>query len=60
MLKLSRQVVPLLGLLLLQTTLVLGQAPGTGAIAGLVMDPAGHPVPNVSVTIENEATAVSR
>jgi hypothetical protein len=50
----------MLGLLLIETALAWGQAPGTGAIAGSVIDPSGHPVPNVSVTVENEATAGSR
>jgi len=49
-----------LGSLLIQTILVLGQSPGTGAIQGSVIDPSGHPLPNVSVTIENEATHLSR
>lgn len=56
----SRQAGHALGLLLVQAALVWGQAPGTGAIAGVVIDPAGHPVANVSVTVENEATGLSR
>ncbi|MGA2218361.1 MAG: TonB-dependent receptor [Terracidiphilus sp.] len=50
----------ILGPLLIQAALVLGQAPGTGAIQGSVIDPSGHPMPNVSVTIENESTHLSR
>ncbi|MGD0734878.1 MAG: TonB-dependent receptor [Terracidiphilus sp.] len=46
--------------LLMRVALVWGQAPGTGAIHGSVIDPSGRPVPNVSVTVENEATDVSR
>jgi hypothetical protein len=49
-----------LGTFLVQAALVLGQTPGTGAIQGSVTDPSNRPVPNVSVTIENEATASSR
>lgn len=45
---------------LIQTALALGQTPGTGAIQGAVIDPSDRPVPNVSVTIENEATDWSR
>lgn len=32
------------------------QAPGTGAIAGTVFDPTGHPIAQATVTIENQAT----
>ena len=49
-----------LGPFLVKAALVLGQAPGTGAIQGSVIDPSEHPVPNVSVTIENEATGLTR
>ena len=49
-----------LGSLLVQTALVWGQAPGTGAIQGSVIDPSDRPVPSVSVKIENEATGLSR
>jgi len=49
-----------LGSFLIQAALVLGQSPGTGAIQGSVVDPSGHPVPNASVAIENEATHFSR
>jgi hypothetical protein len=49
-----------LGPLLIQAAMAWGQAPGTGAIQGSVVDPSGHPVANVLVTVENEATDVSR
>jgi hypothetical protein len=49
-----------LGSFLIHAALVLSQAPGTGAIQGSVIDPSGYPLPNVSVTVENEATHLSR
>jgi len=39
---------------------VFGQTPGTGAITGVVSDPAGRVVANASVQAVNEATHVSR
>lgn len=41
-------------------TSVLGQSPGTGAIAGSVYDSANHAIGNANVLIVNEATHVSR
>jgi len=58
--RLSWQAGHVLGLLLIQAALLWGQAPGTGAIAGSVIDPSGRPMPNVAVTVENEATDVTR
>ncbi len=40
--------------------LVQAQAPGTGAIRGTVLDPAGHSVANASVVVENQATHARR
>ena len=37
-----------------------GQTPGTGAISGVVFDPANRPVANIDVTATNEATLASR
>jgi hypothetical protein len=51
--------VALSGLLSLQA-LVLAQAPGTGAIRGMVLDPAGRAVPNAAIVIDNESTHVQR
>jgi hypothetical protein len=39
---------------------VFGQTPGTGAITGVVSDPAGRLVVNASVQAVNEATQISR
>jgi hypothetical protein len=36
------------------------QAPGTGAIRGVVYDPAGHPLANVAVNVESESTHAIR
>ncbi len=36
------------------------QAPGTGAIAGVVLDPAGAVVPHAQVSLVNESTGLSR
>ncbi|HEY2857397.1 MAG TPA: TonB-dependent receptor [Terracidiphilus sp.] len=49
----------LCGMTLAQCAL-LAQAPGTGAIRGAVLDPAGHPVVNAAVAIENRATHSQR
>jgi hypothetical protein len=40
--------------------IALAQTPGTGAISGLVLDPASHVVSGVEVTAVNEATGISR
>jgi hypothetical protein len=39
---------------------VLAQGPGTGAVRGTVYDPAGHPIPNVKIVVENIATHAQR
>src|ERR1700761_5175790 len=39
---------------------VLGQAPGTGAISGLVLDPAGHGVEAATVIVADTATHTQR
>ena len=49
-----------LGLVLLQTGLSWGQAPGTGAIEGTVLDPSSHSISNAAVVVENQATHASR
>lgn len=36
------------------------QAPGTGAISGTVLDPAGAVIPNAQVSVVNESTGFSR
>jgi hypothetical protein len=37
-----------------------GQTPGTGAISGIVYDPAGRVVQNAGILVVNEATHASR
>ena len=46
--------------LLLLTGIALSQTPGTGAISGIVYDPAGRVVQNAGITVVNEATHASR
>src|SRR6516225_11643155 len=45
---------------LVPAALMAAQAPGTGAIRGVVYDPAGHPLANVSVNVESESTHAIR
>jgi hypothetical protein len=47
-------------LILAPTLLLCGQTPGTGAIRGTVLDPAGHPVAEAKVVFVNLATHVER
>ena len=47
-------------LLLLMPGAALAQTPGTGAISGVVEDPAHRPMDHVEVLAENDATHVSR
>src|SRR5271165_3069086 len=42
------------------TSNAFGQAPGTGAISGMVSDPSGRALANSEVSTINEATLVSR
>jgi hypothetical protein len=49
-----------LTLFLIQAAFSWGQAPGTGAIDGSVIDPSGKPVASVPVVVENEATHLTR
>lgn len=46
--------------LLVTVPLLTAQAPGTGAISGTVLDPAGSVVPNGQVSVVNENTGFSR
>ena len=46
--------------LLLPIGIAFGQTPGTGAVAGLVHDPAGRLVQNAEILVVNEATHSSR
>ena len=45
---------------LLLASASLGQAPGTGAISGVVSDPASRPVANADVLVVDDATHLSR
>ncbi len=45
-----------LALLLFSCTLLCAQSGSTGALEGTVLDAAGAPVPNASITIHNPAT----
>jgi hypothetical protein len=45
---------------ILLTGMILGQAPGTGAIKGSVLDPTGAVIQNAHVTIANDATEARR
>jgi Carboxypeptidase regulatory-like domain/TonB-dependent Receptor Plug Domain/TonB dependent receptor len=47
-------------LLVFLAAIVPAQAPGTGAIEGTVFDPAGRVLAKADITIENEATHVTR
>src|SRR5215472_17714089 len=47
-------------MVLVQSSRVFAQAPGTGAIRGQIVDPAGRPLSHASVAIENLATHASR
>ncbi|WP_058186853.1 TonB-dependent receptor [Terracidiphilus gabretensis] len=49
----------LAGLLPLQAFLM-AQAPGTGAIRGMVFDPAGRALPSAAIVIDNDATHIRR
>jgi phosphoribosylformylglycinamidine (FGAM) synthase PurS component len=51
---------PLFGLLAVFSTVLHAQAPGTGAIRGVVLDPSGRAVTNATVEIEDEATHAIR
>ena len=44
----------------LLTSAAFAQTPGTGAISGVVYDPANHVVTNATVAAENNATRISR
>ena len=46
--------------LMLLQALLLAQAPGTGAIRGMVFDPAGRSLPSAAIVIENESTRLQR
>lgn len=50
----------MLPILLLLPLVLRGQAPGTGAIRGTVLDPSGRAVSNAAVVIENNATHAQR
>ena len=58
--KLSNYFAAFLISLLLPIATVIGQTPGTGAIAGVVQDPAGRLVQNAEIVVVNEATHSSR
>ena len=47
-------------LLALLSTLLQAQAPGTGAIRGVVQDPSGRAITNAEVSVENSATHAQR
>jgi hypothetical protein len=53
-------VASLLTLLAMSASLVMAQSAGTSALAGTVTDPSGAAIPNVNVTIINNATGQSR
>ncbi|UWZ82272.1 TonB-dependent receptor [Occallatibacter riparius] len=50
----------LLSCILLLSALGNSQAPGTGAIRGMIYDPAGRTVPNATVSVEQQATHALR
>ena len=52
--------IPVLSVLLLLPLVLHAQAPGTGAIRGVVLDPSGRAVTNATVVIENRATHAQR
>ena len=58
--KLSNYLAALSMSLLLPIGAVFGQTPGTGAISGVVHDPAGRLVQNAEILVVNEATHSSR
>lgn len=58
--RIQQRVMQTLGLAVLQAALSWGQAPGTGALEGAVFDPAGRPIANAEVQVENEATHALR
>ena len=49
-----------IGLFAVRAPLGRAQAPGTGAISGTVLDPAGSVVPNAEISVVNENTGTSR
>jgi Carboxypeptidase regulatory-like domain/TonB-dependent Receptor Plug Domain len=51
---------PMLAVLILLPLVLYAQAPGTGAIRGIVLDPSGRTVSMASVVIENKATHAQR
>jgi hypothetical protein len=57
---LRRRRVAHLSVILLLASTALGQTPGTGAISGVVYDPAGRIVPAAEVLAMNETTHLSR
>lgn len=52
--------IPVLTFLFLLPLALYAQAPGTGAIRGVVLDPSGRAVTNATVEIENSATHAQR
>ena len=57
---LPKKIAVVSGLILMLALIVCGQTPGTGAIRGTVLDPAGHPLSDATVEFINLATRVMR